>query len=458
MTESHRSPVFLLGAGFSKAISAEMPVLDELGSAIAQRFSSTPRLGRMLTPRELRTVRSGRVPLGNVELWLSSLAVEQPFLALPRNLQRRALFVEIAVQIAEFIDDCAHRATQGPVPNWLLRLLSIWHHTESTVLTFNYDLLIESAVASKGPRVGGGAGVVRPGDITGELPPEFPEKGFFGKDYHPSFVLRKLHGSTNWWGRTSASDLFSIFRIDQLVPAWGERSPALRPVLAALTQGNERMLLPPVADKSALYANPTTSALWRSAHRALSEASELVIIGYSVPLTDASVLALLDDALSDRVRLTVVDRNAEAVVGRLSQIGRGDISAVTEPRTAGFDSLLDRFEGDIARRFDRTLFRGLHRRCYVEVATPDRLRWSVVGASTDLNSSSTVLNVAESPRELNDGAIHVSPTHISSSDARRVSAIRFANGSIARPFRGHLINNTSEQSEVTLDVSLPQSV
>ncbi len=96
--------VFLLGAGFSHAISTAMPVMSGLGTAVAARFGQHRSLRNLLAPAELRVVDDGKVPLGNVEVWLSSLATEQPFLPASRNLQRKALFAELASQISDEIE------------------------------------------------------------------------------------------------------------------------------------------------------------------------------------------------------------------------------------------------------------------------------------------------------------------------------------------------------------------
>ena len=446
----------MIGAGFSKAISEEMPVLSELGDDIVARFARDARLRRMLSRRDQRSIGDGRVPLGNVELWLSSLAAEQPFLSRSENLQRRALFMEIAIQIAESIDERTIRATQNPLPDWLLRMLSIWHYGRSTVLTFNYDLLIESALAFARLPGGPGSGVVQPTHITGDLPPEFPEKGFYADEQHDTFTLRKLHGSTNWYGRSSSTDLFSIFRIDHLVPLWGEQPAVQRPAVRALVQGNERMLLPPVADKTASYANPTTSALWRAAHNAIAEAPELVLIGYSVPLTDSSVLALLDDALRPRTPVTVVDRDAGAVMERLRAVGINNVEGVAEPGTAEFSRLLLRLEHGVSARLDRRALAGIHPHCYVEVVTPDRRRWSVL-ATEKYPAGGTLLEVAGEPTDERVATVHPSSNSVRASAVSKVTRIRFADGRVALPFRALVDQNTSEHSHVRIQASLPTS-
>ena len=70
-SSAESTTVLLLGAGFSRALSAHMPLTDELGEAVVRRLhlSSDARL----PPDGFRG--------GVFETWLSHLADEQPFLS-----------------------------------------------------------------------------------------------------------------------------------------------------------------------------------------------------------------------------------------------------------------------------------------------------------------------------------------------------------------------------------------
>lgn len=48
------------------------------------------------------------------------------------------------------------------------------------------------------------------------------------------------------------------------------------------------MIVPPAAVKSPYYKNRTLQELWRLAAEALSQAEELVMMGFSLPQTDPS--------------------------------------------------------------------------------------------------------------------------------------------------------------------------
>jgi hypothetical protein len=133
-----KRPTFVLGAGFSRAISKFMPLTDELGSACREVLPpTTPG-----PPREL----SG----GFFELWLSQLAEEQPYLNTQQNLINQATFVAYSSAIAEVLEQRTDRILRDGLPGWLVSFVKAAHLTRATLATFNYDTLIECAVVRSG--------------------------------------------------------------------------------------------------------------------------------------------------------------------------------------------------------------------------------------------------------------------------------------------------------------------
>ena len=325
------STVFLLGAGFSRAVSDAMPLLDELGMAVAESFRQDRTLRSLLDRAETGAIDAGTVPLGDVEIWFTSLATDQPFLSASRNLQRRALFVELATLIAQQIKDRQRLAGMQPCPQWFEGLVAHWHVHKSDVITLNYDTLVESAL--KGLNLGeSNHDSPRVNDILGSFPPSPPQRGMFGEETTDSFLLHKLHGSTNWFGRLNSSDMLSIVRFDFLVPDWGQDAELCDRALSALKDSLDPMILPPVADKSALYGNATMSAIWQRAFSALTSAGRLVLFGYSMPPTDASILALIASGVTPGTKIVIVDPNPDSVVNQLESLGLEDTQTVEPPR------------------------------------------------------------------------------------------------------------------------------
>src|SRR5438445_10170757 len=86
--------VFILGAGFSKAINRLMPTLDELGHRIAIPFQKTPSF-RLLPPAARAALKADRMPGGSLEAWLSSLATPAPFVDSAERLHNSAIAQEL---------------------------------------------------------------------------------------------------------------------------------------------------------------------------------------------------------------------------------------------------------------------------------------------------------------------------------------------------------------------------
>ena len=331
MSDDQSSPtVYLLGAGFSRAISEDMPLLDDLGQAVARSLREDHTLQGLLDQAEVGAIEEGKVPLGNVETWLTSLAVDQPFLSASRQLQRRALFVELTALIAQQLRDRQRLAGQQPRPRWFEGLLAYWQERKSDVITLNYDTMIESLSMTLRLRESK-TELPWPNDIVGSFPPAMPQQDFWGEEMMPSFLLHRLHGSTNWFGRVGSSDMLSIVRFDRLVPEWGGEERTLDRAMSALKDSMQVMIVPPVADKSALYANATMSAIWQRAFAALKGARRLVVFGYSIPQTDTSILTLLATGVTPDTKITIVDPNPHGVVNRLESLRLEDTETVEPP-------------------------------------------------------------------------------------------------------------------------------
>ena len=349
LSDEPASTAFLLGAGFSRAVSDAMPLLDDLGRAVATSFLEDHTLQCLLDRAEIGAIDAGAVPLGDIETWLTSLASDQPHLSVSRNLQRRALFVELATLIAHQIRDRQRLAGMQPCPQWLEGLIAHWHAHKSDVITLNYDTLVESAL--KGLNLGeNNRDSPRVNDIVGSFPPSPPHRGMFAEETTDSFLLHKLHGSTNWFGRLSSSDMLSIVRFDSLVPDWGGEARVGGRALTALKDSLNPMILPPVADKSALYENATMSAIWQRAFSALIGARRLVVFGYSIPPTDTSILTLLASGITPGTKVVIVNPNPDGVVRRLASLRLFDTETAEPPADASsrnwFQCLYDQSQSE----------------------------------------------------------------------------------------------------------------
>jgi hypothetical protein len=137
------------------------------------------------------------------------------------------------------------------------------------VLSFNYDCLMDEALRREGGKrwraeTGYGFGASQGFDLW-DSPPEV------GPPYKNPIRLLKPHGSLNW---ALSEDRKEV----SLVAAYDAEA--------------QRSIVPPTWDKSEVAEWPWNE-VWRASRRALAQARLLIVIGYSVPLTDQLSQALL---------------------------------------------------------------------------------------------------------------------------------------------------------------------
>src|SRR5439155_3944659 len=143
-------------------------------------------------------------PGGNLEAWLSSLATPAPFLDESQRLHNSAIAQELVKLIVSEISGSETDTLLKPMPPWLGRLVTLWDRLGPTVITFNYDTLVEQSVnASQMPWILFAA-------------PDNADEGI-------TVPLLKMHGSTNWWWIPSDRVGTSVRRAP-LAGRWGKPS------------------------------------------------------------------------------------------------------------------------------------------------------------------------------------------------------------------------------------------
>ena len=273
--------VFILGAGFSKAIATQMPTMVELGAEVRERLSADASLASAIP-----------VSLGdNIELWMTYLSQPQPWLREPDIDLHRSLGGRIRQSIGDVIEKRTISASASIAPDWLRRLILTWHRRQAVVVTLNYDTLVEKA--ARDLRVSEKKSALHPTDI---YPPYFANivsrsgAGLWASEALQTFRLLKLHGSVNW--HYSGREDFhgeTIFISD--VPEFGPPADeaardATTARLSDLAADKETLLIPPVAEKTTYFNNETVRALWKDAAAALQDATAFYIVGYSLPISD----------------------------------------------------------------------------------------------------------------------------------------------------------------------------
>jgi hypothetical protein len=280
--------VLVLGAGFSKAISSVFPSTDELGTRAVER-SGRPHIFKN-ADREFKN--------GNFESWLSRIAEPQPHLSEKENSANYALFVEMKELIVEILSECEWTACTSAPPDWLFELLAILHFRRASVVTFNYDNLVEIGVASMPLWPKGSAPQITTADILGDTPPAATATFAFDgglTELSPTFRLRKLHGSLNWYATSDDSIGATLRRAPVLSSFLVPRQYAERQRERELP-GRAPFLVPPSTTKSTFYRNPIMREIWRGAFRDLCRADRISLLGYSLPSADLVFNGLLHEA------------------------------------------------------------------------------------------------------------------------------------------------------------------
>lgn len=259
-----------------------MPLLQELGEGVKS------------------TLKSWNIPIGldlealdNVEHWLSLLAEPAPWLGSSEQMRNSALFVDVSKAIHEVMTAMQIKVAIVNPPAWLFPLVKYWHRTQATVITFNYDCLVElaymDAVASEvAPRQCQSSDPL----VIPVTPAALRTVSVIGGNGPETFKLLKLHGSLDWWySGLGAEPSDPIYRMGWLgdfkrgiVPTWGAQT---------LVADKVPMLIPPAATKTPFYQNRLLAAQWVQAGEALREAEELILMGYSAPVTDLTVTTLI---------------------------------------------------------------------------------------------------------------------------------------------------------------------
>lgn len=296
--------VFILGAGFSKAVSDKMLVLNGLNELV----------DRELKNKQIPIERTFPTDL---EMELTQLAQGRPWTSESDNLRLRAQFLDLVDVVRDVLTDCTKHATRAWPCDWLIRLIRWWNRTGATVVTFNYDTLVERGIIyMRHPDDGPGLG---PGPDDDPLPKDgwsylypigltpapTPVASAFAPSEPPDrarFKLLKLHGSINWF--YSGQNLFLDETIYYVGPyRWmhyelegpGGRRPIddHEKLQVEWVSTKQPMIVPPLAEKSAYFQHRVIRGLWGDAAKALRAAERVFCLGYSLPGTDTMVRFLL---------------------------------------------------------------------------------------------------------------------------------------------------------------------
>ncbi|MGO9963012.1 MAG: hypothetical protein ACLPUG_06230 [Acidimicrobiales bacterium] len=305
--------VVVLGAGFSAAIGQYMPLTDQLGTDAIESAGlvSDPNVPRGPFTKDF-----------SFEAWLSLLADEQPHLSDAQNATNMAIFAKMREAIVSVLASAEQAVVHYDAPDWLYKLLSAWHYLRSTVVSLNYDTLVEIGVHSHRLWGEGTDSRVTVRDVLRDLPPlPYTGTGRWGGPLAPTFRLLKLHGSLDWWWVPSDWTGATLARVDT-TSVFGDPQSMSDETRRLVLPGREPFIVPPSATKSGYYRNPLTRELWRTAFEKLHAAERISLVGYSLPPADLVMSGMLVSAVRGRdVPIEVVNPCPDGPHDRLLGLG-----------------------------------------------------------------------------------------------------------------------------------------
>jgi hypothetical protein len=299
--------VFILGAGFSKAIFNRMPITKELSSEVVTSYQGT------IEP-DIRALIED-----DFEKALTFLSQHKPWLRDAENLRHKALYLDLTSVIRHiFVRNQRDPRTFGTndFPIWMQYLLYFWHEHRCAVITLNYDTLIERLASVQSWKLTKKipTGQLYPVNLT----PASLRSGSACQDSTlDTFKLFKLHGSVNWFysGRSNffgenlyyvpciggADEVFNAFFYDQ--DAEKAHWTCLGDKVA--------LIIPPTLDKSVFFEHETLQSLWFQAGEAIKRAERIICMGYSLPSSDLTMAQFLRSCAPEkRIPFEIVNLEA----------------------------------------------------------------------------------------------------------------------------------------------------
>lgn len=277
--------VFILGAGFSKAIDDRMLTLSDLSADVLRAIRHRdPKFGDHLKTRSDN----------NVELWMNYLFQDSPWLSVEDNYHKLSMAHYVRKELAAIIS-YRERSIRQP-PHWATELVNHWHQRRAIVLSLNYDMLVERVAGTQMRDAGGEDWGIHPSDLYPTYFTYVGGRGGFarwGFPSHETFTLLKPHGSTNWY-YSGQPDFHGESILYADVPVQG-----LAGAVTEEPRDKDVLIVPPITEKSSYFQNETINRLWWEAAEALRRADRVFVIGYSLPTTDLGMTAFLATTLRD---------------------------------------------------------------------------------------------------------------------------------------------------------------
>jgi hypothetical protein len=283
--------VFFLGAGFSKAINHNYPLLPEL----SKKIKTNIREGDLSERYKNICAKVGE----NIEELLTYLSLDLPWKTEYTKALDKALFIDISENLNAILcplDAVADKDISDQAPLFA----NFIKENQSLCLTLNYDTLLEKIVFSREgeeyQKFNGYEGFYKvPIQSVGDRW-KIPTTAMWGSKHKDPKgeklpTILKLHGSVNWmWAGISPSDPIYCSGKNDSIQEIDNSILDLQP-----------FIVPPTLDKSSFYNNNILKSIWHLAYRHLTTGltKEICIIGFSLPDSDMSIKYFFKEVMSE---------------------------------------------------------------------------------------------------------------------------------------------------------------
>ena len=288
--------VFLLGAGFSRAVNPAMPVMQHLlvslqEAAAVEQWPTASQFGLN------RAV--------DLEAWLDSLVVAQPYRSDSENLEAAGLFRRASGWIGRHLTHVQEKVCESALPPKLVHLVAHWQDTKCTVISMNYDTRIERCVVQDRALLGLTDFADRAVNAVRAVPLPIAGGGDVGGPIRretllDAFCFAKLHGSVDWQYPGGTGRGLAMFATGYDV---SEETPH------EMLRQMQRYIIPPSFAKGPMFDHEIIRENWHVARRGLKRSRELTVMGYSLPPADTAVVQMLREYAPNKIVL--LDKNRE---------------------------------------------------------------------------------------------------------------------------------------------------
>ena len=306
--------VIVLGAGATRAFLPAAPLAEDDYNLkhLSDQFRGFPYAYRLLES-ERHSRSNGTI---NIEQLMTRLQGRMPYDSSDATAQQSLLLSELMREFRRRITFARQKELHK---DELAAFAKVCVNKSITCITFNYDDVLDQALWEVKP--------LHRGNPWHAQPKHWHPDGGYGFFIRPSsaavvesdiymnttsMLLLKLHGSINWYPRKGERPPYNLNALHH-DEYWFTRDPeASIPAQETVARHFEPdpFIIPPVLDKTALSNEPVLQVVWSLAKDAISRASRVYFVGYSMPVTDMAASFLFNESLDGKSHLIRVINQA----------------------------------------------------------------------------------------------------------------------------------------------------